>query len=419
MKKLFAYAAIFFMAVILSGNALTNNALRVFFKNEVLETNVFIGETPMEMFTDILQKMSAKERREYISEYTNRHGYPLEIVNLSEIPADERAAVMNGSVVTNMEGDLFKKRIPGSDDVFILGPFKIRQYGLYLLVMANMIAISFIFLCTFFFVFYIWKEMEKIGKAASAFGRGDFSYRIKAGRATFIKPIAAIFNDMAQRTSDLISSHRDLTNALAHELKTPIACMKFEIEKLASSVPDTEALNGIRKDSERLESLISSMLTYARLNRREDFTSVKNINVCEWVHDYAGTVAGQVETVADESCKDVFINADEKLINIAVNNLVGNSLKYSGTKAELSVRCVDGDVIIAVNDRGPGLDKDTIDKLFKPFYRPDGQSAEGQGLGLAIVKKIAELHGGTVTAKNREGGGASFSLILRSVSVTI
>jgi two-component system sensor histidine kinase KdpD len=105
---------------------------------------------------------------------------------------------------------------------------------------------------------------------------------------------------------------------------------------------------------------------------------------------------------------------DHTLIEQTIAKLLANAAAYAPAHSpiELDAEYQDGDLLISVSDRGPGLAPDAIERIFEKFYRGDGRKAGGLGLGLSIARGFVEAHGGKLRAENRDGGGARFALLL-------
>jgi two-component system sensor histidine kinase KdpD len=175
-----------------------------------------------------------------------------------------------------------------------------------------------------------------------------------------------------------------------------------------------DLLENIRAEADRLVRLVNNLLEMTRLEsgrlqlRREP----------NHIEDIIGTA---IARISDEDRKIRIIAAvtpglplirvDSLLLEQVLVNLMDNALKYSDKNApvEVSAASVPGSLVVSVSDRGPGILSDELDRLFDKFYRGSlGATAHGSGLGLAICKGVVEAHGGSITAGNREGGGAVF-----------
>ena len=217
---------------------------------------------------------------------------------------------------------------------------------------------------------------------------------------------------------------RDFVANVSHELRTPLTAIRGYVEALAEG-PDAEQrqrfVDIIARHSLRMERLVADLLRLARLDARQE---VLDVTPCEMqqiftavVTDLAQTVEEKrqrvVMTVAPDACS---IAADPAKLHDVVRNLVENAVNYSPDEAEIHLAAVrhDGALTITVSDTGPGIPESDLTRIFERFYRVDKARTRpgGTGLGLAIVRHLVELHGGSVRAENRPGGGARFTVTL-------
>jgi two-component system sensor histidine kinase KdpD len=215
-----------------------------------------------------------------------------------------------------------------------------------------------------------------------------------------------------------------LLASVSHDLRTPLAAIAGASSTLLRGGDDLpaearqELLESVNDEAARLNRFIANLLDMTRLEAGT--VTVRK----EWqpVEEVIGAAIGQLEDrLAGREVRTQIpdllplVPLDTTLIGQALANLVENVLKYtpSGSPIDIGAR-VEGDgVVIEVADRGPGLAAGEELRVFEKFYRlPSGTGQPGAGLGLAICKAIAATHGGTITATNRPGGGAVFSLWL-------
>lgn len=236
----------------------------------------------------------------------------------------------------------------------------------------------------------------------------------------------AIFTILRQkRISDIT---KDFISNMTHELKTPIATVSLACEALMD--PDIRKmptqggryLSMIREENNRLALQVEKVLQIARLDRG-DFklkivtidihriinTAVRNINIQLEQRD--GTISTTLDAV------NPYIEGDEVHIANIINNLLDNANKYSPEVPELTIKTVSGEkgVRIFVSDKGQGISKDMINKIFDKFYRvPTGNlhDVKGFGLGLSYVKTIVEAHYGNISVKSELGKGSTFIIFL-------
>lgn len=217
---------------------------------------------------------------------------------------------------------------------------------------------------------------------------------------------------------------KTLLDCVSHELKTPLAAIGAASQELLRLTPNDQnaemlkQLAGeIQHGSHRLHRVVNNLLD---MNRLESGVIRPN---CEWC-DVRELLQSAIEIERDsingrEIRLDVPDNIplallDHALIEQAIAKLLANAASY--TEPNLPIE-VDADyrqeqLTISVSDRGPGFPRDSAEKLFEKFYRGDSRKTGGLGLGLSIARGFVEAHGGTLTAENRDGGGARFTISL-------
>ena len=215
-----------------------------------------------------------------------------------------------------------------------------------------------------------------------------------------------------------------LFNSVSHELRTPLAtiagCSAALVEErhLFSPEEQTALLENIHDGAARMDRIVANLLDSARLE--QGLLHLK-IDWCD-AEDLVGASLQQLAPILGQRLIDIdlpaglpLIKGDFVLLEQVLNNLIENAHKYSpaATPIAISAAVEDKNLILSVADHGPGISEAELPHLFEKFYRSAATShIFGTGLGLSIAKGIAEAHGGTITACNRSGGGAIFSLAL-------
>jgi two-component system, OmpR family, sensor kinase len=237
-----------------------------------------------------------------------------------------------------------------------------------------------------------------------------------------LQRLTETLNAMLDRVHDALDRERRLVDEASHELRTPLGVLKAEVDLALRGPRSKEELEGalrsIAQETERLRRLTQDLLVLARsdhgrlpVHRADvDVSSVIERVVAEF--DDRATGEGVSLRI---SGSNVLAKVDADRVRQAVENLVDNGLRHAGRGGVVEVRADrDGDLLrIVVTDSGPGFDGDVLERAFEPFARADGgRQGDGAGLGLTIVRAVAEAHGGSATARNLEGGGATVSLEL-------
>jgi two-component system sensor histidine kinase KdpD len=214
--------------------------------------------------------------------------------------------------------------------------------------------------------------------------------------------------------------YRSLFNSMSHEFRIPLASVMGSADTLLSDDHpkeiQTELLEAILTASTRLSRLVDNMLNISRLENnkieaRIAWMDVNDLfgNVFESLKDELAPF--RAEAVVPESMP--LVRLDFGLIEQSLYNLVDNSCKYApaGSTIRLKAFYDNGYVMIQESDRGPGFAEEEIPLLFNKFYKPDNnREGGGLGLGLSIVKGFIEAHSGTISIRNRNNGGAEFTI---------
>ena len=229
-----------------------------------------------------------------------------------------------------------------------------------------------------------------------------------------LERLGETLNEMLARLEDALRRERDFVADAGHELRTPLALLRTELE-LASRHGEPaeelrEAIGRSAAEVDRIAQLAEDLLLLARSERGRLPLHVERLEVSEVLARVADRFAWRAEDArrALRVCppEGVAVSADRLRLEQALANLVDNALRHGNGEVTLSAVRVDGSVELHVTDEGDGMTGDFLERAFDRFTRGDGTRATGgAGLGLSIAKAIAEAHGGTAHAASREGAG--------------
>lgn len=272
------------------------------------------------------------------------------------------------------------------------------------------------------------RPVERMRSEAAAISASEPGRRLPVpATGDELAHLAETLNSMLGRMESAFERERRFVDDASHELRTPLAILKAELDLARSKSRSSEelvaALHSAAEESDRLGRLADDLLVLARSERTGLPVQPIEIDLGTLLSDITDSFKAMARNrgvdVERRLPPGLSARVDPLWIRQAVGNLLDNALRHSPLegKVEISAERVNGWVSIDVLDRGKGFPPAFIDKAFEPFARADSsrtRSEGGAGLGLAIVRAIAEAHGGSAVASNRETGGAQVTLTLRA-----
>jgi two-component system sensor histidine kinase RstB len=226
---------------------------------------------------------------------------------------------------------------------------------------------------------------------------------------------------MAERIQQLIATQKELSSAISHELRTPIARLRFALEMLAETPDPNERerlWRTMEADLDELDGLIDSSLTYARFEREQPDLDLTAVEIAPWLEEQveaSRVLARKLELQVDNTALPPLLRVelDRRSMPYAITNLLRNAIKYARTRIRVSTEVRDGRIQVHVDDDGIGIPADERERVFSAFTRLDrsrDRATGGYGLGLAIARLVLEQHGGNASAAASPLGGARFTL---------
>ena len=236
-----------------------------------------------------------------------------------------------------------------------------------------------------------------------------------------LRSLAETLNGMLERLETGVRDKRRLVANASHELQTPLAVMRTELDVYLSgsklSDDTREVLESVREEVDRMGRIVRNLLTLARFDDgnltllREPFD----------LHDLAEETVASLATLARERQVNVGIEGestpalvDKEYLRLVAANLLENAIRYSGAGSEVRIftKAEGGEAVLSVADTGQGIAPSAAAHIFDRFYRAEDARAQesGSGLGLAITKEIVECHGGVVELETQPGVGSRFTV---------
>jgi two-component system OmpR family sensor kinase len=267
------------------------------------------------------------------------------------------------------------------------------------------------------------RPVEALRQATRRIADGELSTRVgrQSGMAhDELAQLAGDFDVMAARIEALVAHDRGVLRDLSHELRSPLARLHLILDLARRSNPLTEAgstesaayFEQAEQEIARLDRMLGDMLALSRMEAALPGMEREPIELFDVVRD----CVEQSRLAADShfvelrltSVDSAVVPGSATLLERALDNVLANAIKFSptGSVVELTLGIDERFAEITVRDHGPGVPEAELDLLFRPFFRgSNAGNADGHGLGLAIVQRVAQVHGGSIDARNAQGGG--------------
>jgi two-component system sensor histidine kinase RstB len=267
------------------------------------------------------------------------------------------------------------------------------------------------------------RRLKRLESATLEFAGGNLEVRAPVDGGWRIGSLNANFNTMADRISRLIHSHKQLTNAVAHELRSPIFRMRFRLEQLGRSqnpamspVMHEKVLSGALSDLDELDDLVDELLTHARLERTDWDIPLQPTPMASWLQAQQQRLQNNSILPIDWSLRaDSHASIDSRLLSRALDNLLSNANTHARTQISVQLEMQDGKCLLHVDDDGIGIPVEDRERIFDPFVRLDTSRTRdtgGHGLGLSITREAVRLQGGHIHVSDSPLGGARFTIEL-------
>jgi signal transduction histidine kinase len=259
------------------------------------------------------------------------------------------------------------------------------------------------------------RPIRELTKATHAISEGDLSQQVTVHSNDELGELAQAFNKMSAELSRSVNARRQMTADIAHELRTPLSLILGHAEAVHDGVlpPTKENFEIIREETARLEHLVNDLRTLSLADAGELTISLQPIEPERLIQEVASlyqfeTQKKNISLELDAASPLPTIEVDPGRITQVLTNILDNALRHTpaGGKIVLSAKQAGDHVELAIQDNGPGLPAEELDRIFERFYRTDssrqrdGDLPGSSGLGLAIAKSIVQAHGGQVAAES-------------------
>ena len=386
------------------------------------------------LIEDELYRTPRRDWQRKIEQLDDKFSYRLDIVERISLDRtltpDQVSKLDAGDIAIDHDGQIMYRRLGTSSKVLVVGPLAANRnpelterlpFDLRLRLLTwSLIGVIF-GIALWFWVHPVWRDLETLRQTARDLGDGDFEARSPPARSKLCAALSDTMNSMAERVQQLLATHRELSSAISHELRTPIARMRFALEMLSGTDDRAERERlwaMMEADLDELDHLIDTSLTYARFEREAPEPHFSSVRFADWLSDEVDAVRllGRDLKITVDTAKlpeNLAVDVDRKAMPYALRNLLRNAFKYASGQIAVSAELRERSIVVHVDDDGIGIPPEDRESVFSAFTRLDrsrDRATGGYGLGLAITRRVLELHGGTATADTAPLGGARFTL---------
>ncbi len=377
---------------------------------DIFQTTISIVE---EELGDLPQSIWHSE----ISRLRGKLPVPVEIEQLDAytLSPPNRKALADGDIILLEDEDIYLHRIPDTQLIVVLGPVPYLNrldniswpdiLGLLLMCAA-------LGLPTWLWLRPFYRDLRSLIRQSRKMGSGDFQVRAELSENSPLSTLGSTFNRMAHDVQELTASRQQMIDAISHDLRTPLARMRYRLEALKAGAETDSQAAGMERDLEQIDQLVEEWLTLRKLERSQLKLEVQPIEMLPWLERQLTELAVGGTPVPLENATGMrapLMSADSYYLSRVLGNLISNARRYGGGKIQVVLTWSDGVARLMVDDNGPGIPEAERERLLQPFERLESsrnRTTGGYGLGLAIVAMVMRGHGGNLRIETSPLGGA-------------
>jgi signal transduction histidine kinase len=255
--------------------------------------------------------------------------------------------------------------------------------------------------------------IRRIAGTIALFGQGDLTARVQTRRKDEIGQLGRSFNQMAERLERLIVSERRLLGDISHELRSPLARLKFAVKLARTSQDNRAALDRIERDVDRITSLVADIVEITFIEGDAAVQDTEIVRPAEIIDEVVRDCSLEADfrgcSIDVSGAMHGDILGSRELLRRAIENVLRNGIRYSPKHSAIRLTIAENEreATIAVRDFGPGVPDAALARIFDPFFRVEearDANGGGSGMGLSIAKRAVQLHHGTISAENMHPG---------------
>ena len=249
------------------------------------------------------------------------------------------------------------------------------------------------------------RPIIKLAKASEKFGRGEDIEEFRPSGALEIRQAGFEFEKMRKRIIRHLNQRSEMLSGISHDLRTPLTRIKLQL----SFIKDKEISKKLSDDVGEMEKMLNEYLQFASSRSTE---TTETFNLSKLLE--TTIMKYEKKEITTDISKEVFLDGRKNLMQRCFSNLIDNAIKYSAN-VYISLKKLNNNILITIDDDGPGIPENERENVFKPFYKIDksrGDSKSSVGLGLSIASDIVKSHGGNIKLETSPTNGLRIKVIL-------
>ena len=301
-----------------------------------------------------------------------------------------------------------RKILIGTDITEISQDFRFMQW----LGIASICFVMIVVFVSYIISVFVVSGTNRIADTAREIMKtGDLSRRVNVGtRWDDLSNMAAVLNILLDRVEELMQGVRQVSDNIAHDLRTPLTRMRSHIETLQKQKPENKSYNQLLNESDQILATFNALLRISRIEteqQRSQFTTLQLHNILIDITEFYEPLAEEKGITLKTDLEEIEYHGDRDLLFQAFANLLDNAVKFTpdGGVINLSLKQKQKQAQVIVSDTGPGIPNADKSKIFERFYRGEkSRNSSGTGLGLSLVSAVIKLHGGHIQVENTTPG---------------
>ena len=249
------------------------------------------------------------------------------------------------------------------------------------------------------------RPIINLARASEKFGRGEDIEEFRPSGALEIRQAGFEFEKMRKRIIRHLNQRSEMLSGISHDLRTPLTRIKLQL----SFIKDKEISKKLSDDVEEMEKMLNEYLQFASSRSAE---TTETFNLSKLLE--TTIMKYEKKEITTDISKEVFLDGRKNLMQRCFSNLIDNAIKYSAN-VYISLRKLNNNILITIDDDGPGIPENERENVFKPFYKIDksrGDSKSSVGLGLSIASDTVKSHGGNIKLETSPTNGLRIKVIL-------